>query len=135
LRWERDDGSVFCQLVTGKTQVAPQVKITILRMELVAAVNSFRLARKVRETLKIPLAGTHYFTDSSAVSGMLRTELGKFTEFCGSQSERGQGEQQRGGRMAMALWGTVILRTSGHGRPPPLRTWPLGQNIRKGWHG
>jgi hypothetical protein len=102
LRWERDDGSVCCRLVTGKTQVSPQVKITILRMELVAAVNSFRLARKVRETLKIPLAGTHYFTDSSAVSGMLRTELGKFTEFCGSQSERGQGEQQRGGRMAMA---------------------------------
>ncbi len=43
--------------MTGKTQVALKVKITIPRMELVAAVNSIRLARKVREVLKIPIAG------------------------------------------------------------------------------
>jgi hypothetical protein len=72
-------------LVTGKTQVAPKVKITIPRMELVAAVNSVRLARKVREALKIPLSGTRYFTDSSAVLGMLRTESGKFLEFVGAR--------------------------------------------------
>jgi hypothetical protein len=69
------------QLVKGKTQVAPKVKITIPRMELVATVNSERLARKVKGALKIALAGTRYFTDSSAVLGMLRTESGKFTEF------------------------------------------------------
>ncbi len=72
-------------LVTGKTQVAPKVKITIPRMELVAAVNSVRLARKVREALKFPLSGTRYFTDSSAVLGMLRTESGKFLEFVGAR--------------------------------------------------
>jgi hypothetical protein len=59
------------------------VKITILRMELVAMVNSVRLAKKVREVLGIPLAGMRYFTDSSAVLGMLRTESGKFTNFVG----------------------------------------------------
>ncbi len=53
-------------------------------MELVAAVNSVRLARKAREALKIPLSGTRYFTDSSAVLGMLRTESGKFLEFVGA---------------------------------------------------
>ncbi len=58
LRWEREDGTACCCLVTGKTQVVPKVKITIPRMELVAAVNSVRLARKAREALKIPLAGT-----------------------------------------------------------------------------
>ncbi len=63
LRWERDDGTAQCMLVTGKTQVAPKVKITIPRMELVAAVNSVRLARKVREALKFPLSETRYFTD------------------------------------------------------------------------
>jgi hypothetical protein len=52
---------------------------------LVAAVNSVRLARKAREALKIPLAGTRYFTDSSAVLGMLRTESGKFNEFVGAR--------------------------------------------------
>jgi hypothetical protein len=67
LRWERDDGTARCFLVTGKTQVAPKIKITIPRMELAAAVNSVRLARKVREALKIPISWTRYFTDSSAV--------------------------------------------------------------------
>ncbi len=81
LRWERTDGTASCRLVTGKTQVAPKVKITIPRMELVAAVNSVRLAKKTREALKIPLAGTRFFTDSSAVLSMLRTESGKFNEF------------------------------------------------------
>jgi hypothetical protein len=83
LRWEREDAR--CYLVTGKTQVAPKVKITIPRIELVAAVNSVRLARKVREALKIPLSGRRYFTDSSAVLGMLQTESGKFLEFVGAR--------------------------------------------------
>jgi hypothetical protein len=85
LRWEREDGTAQCCLVTGKTQVAPRVKITIPRMELVVAVNSVRLAGKAREALKIPPAGTRYFTDSSAVLGMLRTESGKFNEFMGAR--------------------------------------------------
>jgi hypothetical protein len=61
------------------------VKITIPGMELVVAVNSVRLHRKMREALKIPIAGTSYLTDSSAVLGMLRAELGKFTEFVGAR--------------------------------------------------
>jgi hypothetical protein len=85
LRWEREDGSACCRLITGKTQVAPKVKITIPRMELVAAVNSVRLAKKTREALKIPLAGMRYFTDSSAILGMLWTESGKFNEFVGAR--------------------------------------------------
>jgi hypothetical protein len=85
LCWEREDSTACCYLVTGKTQVAPKVKIIILRMDLVAAVNSVRLARKAREALKIPLSGTRYFTDSSAVLGMLRTESGKFLEFVGAR--------------------------------------------------
>jgi hypothetical protein len=85
-RWERDDGSVCCRLVTGKTQVAAKVKINIPRMELVATVNSVRLAGKVKEALKISLAGTRYFTtDSSVVLGMLRTESRKFTKYMGAR--------------------------------------------------
>ncbi len=78
--------------MTGKTQVTPKVKITITRMELAVAVYSVRLARKVREALKIPLARTCYFTDSSAVLGMLRTESGKFTEFVGARVSRVKSE-------------------------------------------
>jgi hypothetical protein len=57
-------------------------------MELLAAVNTVRLARKVRESLKIPLAGTRYFRDSSVVLGMFRTEYGRFMEFVGHESVR-----------------------------------------------
>jgi hypothetical protein len=41
---------VKCRLVTGKTQIALKVKITILRMELVAAINLARLTRKGQGT-------------------------------------------------------------------------------------
>jgi hypothetical protein len=85
LRWETEDGTARCRLIMGKTQVAPQVKITIPRMELMAAVNSVRLAKKTREALKIPLVGTRYFTESPAVLGMLQTESGKFNEFVGAR--------------------------------------------------
>jgi hypothetical protein len=54
-------------------------------MELMASVNSVRLARKVRESFRIPLAGTRYFTDSSAVLGMLSTESGRFRKFVGAR--------------------------------------------------
>ncbi len=85
LQWEREDGTACCRLIMGKTQVALKVKITIPRMELLAAVNLVRLAKKTREALKILLAGTRYFTDLSAVLGMLRTESGKFKEFIGAR--------------------------------------------------
>jgi hypothetical protein len=85
LQWEREDGTACCRLITGQTQVAPKGKITIPRMELVAVLNLVRLAKKTREALKIPLAGTRYFTDSSAVMGMLRTESSKFNEFVGAR--------------------------------------------------
>jgi hypothetical protein len=42
-----------------KTKVTPKVKITIPRMEQVAAVNSVRLAKKVREALRIPSKVLH----------------------------------------------------------------------------
>ncbi len=71
--------------MTGKTQVTPKAKIKIPRMEPVAAVNSVRLARRVREALKIPIAGTCYLTDLLAVLGMLRMESKKFTEFMGAR--------------------------------------------------
>ncbi len=38
-----------CRSVTGKTKVSLEVKITIPWMELVAAINSVRLAHKVKK--------------------------------------------------------------------------------------
>jgi hypothetical protein len=49
-----------------------------------AAVNLVNPARKVKDLLKILLDRVRYFTDSSAVLGMPRTESGKFNEFMGT---------------------------------------------------
>ncbi len=46
-----------------------------------AAVNSVRLGKRVRESMQILLEGVRYFTDSLAVLGILRTESGKFNKF------------------------------------------------------
>jgi hypothetical protein len=51
-KWERADRHNEYRFVMDKTQVALLVKITILRMELVAVDNTVRLARRVRESLQ-----------------------------------------------------------------------------------
>jgi hypothetical protein len=60
------------------------VKITIPRMELVAADNSLRLTQRVRESLRMPISSRGYFTDSSAVLAMLKIESGQFKKFVGA---------------------------------------------------
>jgi hypothetical protein len=92
LRWEREDGTACCRLVTGKTQVAPKVKITIPRMELVVAVNSVRLAKKTREALKIPLAGTRFFRLFSSPR-YAQDGVRQVQRVCGGPGERGQSKQ------------------------------------------
>ncbi len=46
---------------TGSPQDA-KVKIIVPRMELVAAVMSLRLVKRVKEFLRIPVEGVRYFT-------------------------------------------------------------------------
>jgi hypothetical protein len=65
--------------------VASKVKITMPRIELVAANNSARLDKTVIESLRISLKGVRYFTKSSAIIGILRMESGRFNEFVGAQ--------------------------------------------------
>ena len=54
-------------------------------MELVAAVMAVRLAKKVKDSLQIEIPKVRYFTDASAVLGMLNEESGSFMEFVGSR--------------------------------------------------
>jgi hypothetical protein len=112
----------------GKTQVATKVKITIPRIELMAAVNSVRLARKVKGALKIPLAGSRYFTDSSAVLRMLRAESGRFTEFVGARVSEVKVNNDVEEEW---LWlvGTATLRISRQGQMPHLKNWALDRSI------
>ncbi len=65
IRWKQEDGHVKCRLVTGKTQITPKMKITIPRMELVAAVNSVRSTQKFEESLRMLIKKVKYFMYSS----------------------------------------------------------------------
>jgi hypothetical protein len=54
-------------------------------MELLGALLAFRLARKIRDSFTFEVKGTRYFTDSSAVLGMLRCNSASFLEFVGTR--------------------------------------------------
>jgi hypothetical protein len=85
LRWRMADGTVQCRLLAGKTRVAPKCKISIPRMELVGALLAVRLAHKIIDSLKMELEAVRYFTDSSAVLGMLSKDSASFLEFVGTR--------------------------------------------------
>ena len=84
-RWELEDGSVACRLIAGKTRVAPKKKISVPRLELMGAVLAVRLAKKIKDSLKIEFAKTRFFTDSTAVLGMLQNDSAAFLEFVGTR--------------------------------------------------
>ena len=85
LRWEMEDGSVVCRLLAGKTRVAPKCKISIPRMELMGSLVAVRLYQKIKDSLRMEIEGVRFFTDSSAVLGMLNKDSGTFLEFVGTR--------------------------------------------------
>lgn len=85
LRSEMADGSYQCRLIAGKTRVAPSKKISVPRMELMAALTAVRLAKTVQEGLRLEIGERWFFTDNSAVLAMIRRPSGSFQEFVGTR--------------------------------------------------
>jgi hypothetical protein len=54
-------------------------------MELVGALLAVRLARKIRDSLQLELEAVRYFTDSTAVLGMILRESATYQEFVGTR--------------------------------------------------
>ncbi len=73
------------RIICAKTRVTPLQRITIPRVELQGAVIGIRLATKVQEHLG-PFAGRWFFTDSSAVLGILRGNMTLYKEFVGNRA-------------------------------------------------
>ena len=85
LRSQMRDGSFKCRLVAGKTRVAPSKKISVPRMELMGALTAVRLAKTVEEGLRLEVGQKWFFTDNSAVLGMILRPSGSFQEFVGTR--------------------------------------------------
>ena len=85
LRYQMQDGTVRCRFISGKTRVAPVKKVSVPRVELLGAVTAVRLAETVQLNLKIEIEARFFFTDSSAVLGMIRGHCASFQEFVGTR--------------------------------------------------
>ena len=86
VRWKLMTGEFVCYLLSGKTRVAPLRKISVPRIELMGAVASVRLAENVQKAMRIKFGRRYFFTDSSAVLGMVKGECGAFQEFVGTRT-------------------------------------------------
>ena len=84
IRWELPDHQWKSFLVAAKCKVAPKLAVTVPRMELMAAQIGTRLATKIRESMvDLKFKETLFFTDSSAVLGMLQAPSGSISIFAG----------------------------------------------------
>ncbi|GFW43533.1 uncharacterized protein TNCV_4768851 [Trichonephila clavipes] len=60
-----NENSASCQLVQARSRVAPLKSISIPRLELLACTIGARLARTVKEDLKLPSLPVFYWSDST----------------------------------------------------------------------
>ena len=65
------------------------------RIELLGAVASVRLAETIRQSVKIEFGNRYFFTDSSAVFGMITGESGSFMEFVGTRTGEIKSKSER----------------------------------------
>lgn len=80
-----EDNSVKIRFVMSKARVAPIKKLTIVRLEMQAAVLATRLANVVQKILTLKIAETFYWTDSKIVLGYIRNDVRRFQTFIGNR--------------------------------------------------
>jgi hypothetical protein len=73
--------------VTARSKVAALKQQLIPRLELLGAVLGYRLAQRIKKTLRIEIATMTWWTDSTAVLHWLRSEATFFHAFVASRKE------------------------------------------------
>lgn len=81
LRMTTYDGTHTTSFVMSKTRLAPMKQLTIVRLELQAAVLGVRLAGFVKRELTYPISEVCYWTDSKVVLQFLQNESRRFHTF------------------------------------------------------
>ena len=78
VRLEDEVRNVHCAFVMRKSLVAPLKRITILWLELTAAVCSIRISQQIHRELEYRIDEDFYGTDSKVVLGYLNNESKRF---------------------------------------------------------
>ena len=81
LRITDRSGNTKCSFVMGKSRLAPMKSVTVLRMELSAAVVATRLDTMSRKELSLPISESFFWTDSTCVLRYIENEDKRFQTF------------------------------------------------------
>ena len=81
LRLTDEHQRIHCSFVMGKSRVAPLKPVTILRLELTAAVCSVRVSQQLRQELEYHIDQEYFWTDSRVVLGYISNESRRFHVF------------------------------------------------------
>jgi hypothetical protein len=79
------DGLVAFRLLAGKTQIAPKWKISIHEKDLKGELVASSFVQRIRDSLQLEIGESRFFTDSSAVFGMIFKDSSSFLEFVGTR--------------------------------------------------
>jgi hypothetical protein len=104
-------------------------------MELVGALLAVRLARKIINSLRMELESVRYFTDSSAVLGMLSKDSASFLEFVGIQVSEIRNKSDPDKEWFWIPGELNPRRTKGHDQRSCPRTWHQEHHTRMIFHG
>ena len=96
VRWQCLNGQYYCRLFTSIGKVAPLRKITIVRLELSAAVLAKRLAKFIGKESRLKFERRYFLVDSEIVRAMIHG----FNTFAGTRI----GEIQEGTRVDEWYW-------------------------------
>lgn len=72
---------IHCSLLVAKARVAPQMVVTVPRLELTAAVLSVKMSLFLRDELNLSIDREYFWTDSCVVLGYINNEARRFHVF------------------------------------------------------
>ena len=81
------DGVAKCCLLMGKSRVAPLKRVSIPRLELVAAVVAVKMSTMISREVDIKLSKVYFWTDASVVLQYLRNAATRYFPFVASREE------------------------------------------------
>ena len=81
LRTTDDHDRHMCRFIMAKTRVAPLKRISIVRLELQAALLGSRLAHAITRELTLPISSTTFWTDSGVVLNYVSSESHRYKAF------------------------------------------------------